>query len=143
MGPIHGCEDRGIRPVIPLRKTPAVVAGKARAAVLRDGVWVFAGSDTKRGASKRRRPSGECSSASRWIKADRLHPLVPRGTERWLALYEGRAAVEREFGNLKDGWALTPLRVRRIFRVRLHADMTILAWLAFALAAARAVPLAA
>src|SRR5437762_382915 len=52
-----------------------------------------------------------------------------------------RAAVEREFGRLKNEWALAPLRVRGIDRVRLRADLTILAKLACALA--RAVPLAA
>jgi hypothetical protein len=40
-------------------------------------------------------------------------------------------------------WALLPLRVRGLDRVRLHADLTILAKLACALARARAVPLAA
>jgi hypothetical protein len=44
-----------------------------------------------------------------------------------------RGAVEREFGRLKNEWALAPLRVRRIERVRLHADLTILAKLACAL----------
>jgi hypothetical protein len=48
--------------------------------------------------------------------------------------------VEREFGRLKNEWALAPLRVRRIERVRLHADLTILAKLSCALA--RGVPLA-
>jgi hypothetical protein len=42
-------------------------------------------------------------------------------------LYKGRAAVEREFGRLKNEWALLPLRVRGLDRVRLHADLTILA----------------
>jgi len=46
--------------------------------------------------------------------------------------------VEREFGRLKNEWALAPLRVRRIERVRLHADLTILAKLSCALAKARA-----
>lgn len=40
-------------------------------------------------------------------------------------------------------WALAPLRVRGLDRVRLHADLTILAKLACALARARAVALAA
>jgi hypothetical protein len=55
----------------------------------------------------------------------------------------GRAAVEREFGRLKNEWALLPLRVRGLERVQLHADLTILAKLACAVARARAVPLAA
>lgn len=78
-----------------------------------------------------------------WIKADRLHPLIPRETLRWKGLYRGRASVEREFGRLKHEWALAPLRVRGLERVRLHADLTILAKLCCALARARAVPLAA
>jgi Transposase DDE domain len=95
-------------------------------------------------------PDQACRPASRWVKADRRHTLVPRGTDRWKAgtdrwkaLYRQRAAVEREFGNLKHNWALAPPRVRRIERVRLHADLTILSRLACALATARAVPLAA
>jgi hypothetical protein len=51
--------------------------------------------------------------------------------------------VEREFGRLKNEWAMAPLRVRRIERVRLHVDLTILAKLSCALARARAVSLAA
>ena len=77
------------------------------------------------------------------MKADRLHPLIPRETPRWRKLYKGRASVEREFGRLKNEWALAPLRVRGLERVRLHADLTILAKLSCALARARAVPLAA
>jgi Protein of unknown function (Hypoth_ymh) len=34
--------------------------------------------------------------------------------------------VEREFGRLKHEWALLPLRVRGLDRVRLHADLTTL-----------------
>jgi hypothetical protein len=55
----------------------------------------------------------------------------------------GRAAVEREFGRLKNEWALLPLRVRGLDRVALHADLTILAKLSCALARARAAPLTA
>jgi hypothetical protein len=46
------------------------------------------------------------------LRADRLHPLIPREARRWRKLYRGRAAVEREFGRLKNDWALLPLRVR-------------------------------
>src|SRR5207248_681654 len=107
------------------------------------GEWRWAGSDSKRGASKWRCPTGECKPASVWVKVDRLHPLLPRETPRWSKLYKGRAAVEREFGRLKNDWALAPLRVRGVDRVRLHADLTILAKLASALATARRLPLAA
>ena len=53
------------------------------------------------------------------------------------------AAVEREFGRLKNEYALTPLRARGLERVSLHPDLVMLARLASALARARAVPLAA
>jgi Transposase DDE domain len=72
-----------------------------------------------------------------WVKADRLHPLIPRETLRWKGLYRGRASVEREFGRLKHEWALSPLRMRGIERVRLHAGLTILAKLSYALARAQ------
>ena len=139
----EGFEARGCHPVIPLRETPAVKAGKHRPPTCEHGEWTFAGSDAKRRAAKWRCPTGECSPASTWIRACRLHTLIPRGTARWKKLYRQRGAVEREFGRLKNEWALLPLRVRRIERVRLHADLTILARLATALAKARAVPPAA
>ena len=63
--------------------------------------------------------------------------------KRWRALYHGRGAVEREFGRLKHEYGLSPLRVRGLASVQLHADLTMLARLSQALARARAVPLAA
>ena len=68
---------------------------------------------------------------------------IPYGSDEWKRLYRGRAAVEREFGRLKNEYGLTPLRVRGIERVALHVDLTMLARLSLALARARAVPLAA
>jgi Transposase DDE domain len=65
----------------------------------------------------------------------------PRETGRFKDLYRKRGSIEREFGRLKHEWALLPLRTRGLDRVRLHADLTILAKLGCALA--RAVPLAA
>ena len=72
-----------------------------------------------------------------------LYPLsLP--TALWqLLLYRRRAAVAREFGRLKNEYGLTPLRVRGIERVALHADLTMLARLSQALARARVVTLAA
>jgi len=84
-----------------------------------------------------------CGWMSVWIKADRLHTLIPRTTERWRSLCRNRVMVERGFGELKHEWAMLPLRVRRLSHVALHTDLTILARLASALAGARAVPLAA
>jgi Transposase DDE domain len=110
--------------------------GDGRAAALGQGRY-------KRRATKWRCPTGQCKPALTWIKADRLHPLIPRDSERSAKLYRSRGAVEREFGRLKHEWALLPLRVRGLDRVRLHADLTILAKLATALSRSRAVPLAA
>jgi hypothetical protein len=142
-GPIHnGCMDRDICPVTPLRQTPAVKRGDHKPPCCDHGEWTFAGTDYKRKATKWRCPTGECKPASVWIKADRLHPLIPRHTKRSRDLYSSRGAVEREFGRLKHEWALLPLRVRGIERVRFHADLTILAKLAGALAKGRALAMA-
>jgi hypothetical protein len=72
-----GCEARGIHPVAPLRETPFVKAGKAAPPMCEHGIWKFAGTDAKRGAAKYRCPTSECTPASVWIKADRLHTLIP------------------------------------------------------------------
>jgi IS5 family transposase len=73
----------------------------------------------------------------------RLFPRIPRHTDRWKKLYRGRAAVERAFGDLKLNYGLAPLRVRRLERVQLHADLVMLARLSQALSRARVVPIAA
>ena len=74
------CEDRDCHPIIPLRQTPDVKRGADKAPTCEHGDWRFAGSDSKRGASKWRCPTGECQPASVWIRASRLHPLIPRST---------------------------------------------------------------
>jgi transposase, IS5 family len=132
------CAESDCLPLIPLRATPDVKRGDDAPPSCQHGAWTFAGSDQKRGASKWRCPTGECRPASTWLKADRLHPLIPRSSKRWKAAYRKRASVEREFGRLKNQWGLKPLRVRGLSRVRLHADLTILTQLACALAKARA-----
>jgi hypothetical protein len=130
-------------PVIALKQTPAVKRGEHKPPCCEHGEWGFAGADKKREATKWRCPTGECKPASVWIKADRLHTLIPRSTQRWKGLYRGRASVERAFGRLKNEWALAPLRVRRIERVRLHVDLTILSQLSTVLNRERALALAA
>jgi IS5 family transposase len=143
-GPVYeACEDRDIRPIICLKQTPAVKRGDHKPPTCEHGEWRFAGADQKRKAAKWRCPTGECEPASVWIKADRLHPLIPRETLRWRGLYRGRASVERAFGRLKNEWGLSPLRVRGIKHVQLHADLTILAKLSTVLARTAAAPLAA
>ncbi len=144
-GPVYdACEDRDIRPVICLKQTARVKRGDHKPPKCEHGEWRFAGADYDRKATKWRCPTGECKPASVWIKADRLHPLIPRETLRWKGLYRGRASVERAFGRSKNEWALAPLRrVRRIERVRLHADLTILAQLSSVLNRERSVALAA
>jgi hypothetical protein len=133
-GPVYEtCESRDCRPIVPLMQTATVKRGENKPPRCEHGEWTFAGADHKRKASKWRCPTGECKPASVWIKADRLHPLIPRETERWKGLYRGRASVERAFGRLKHEWGLGPLRVRRIERVQLHANLTILSQLTVAL----------
>jgi transposase len=139
----EGCEARDVRPIIPLIQTTGVKRGDHKTPTCEHGDWRFAGADYGRKATKWRCPTGECKPASVWIKAERMFPLIPRETPRWKSLYRSRAAVEREFGRLKHEWALSPLRVRGLDRVRLHADLTILAKLACTLARVRAVRLAA
>ncbi len=129
----EACAEREVLPVVPLRKTATVKRGEHKPPTCEHGEWRFAGADRKRDACKWRCPTGECKPASVWITADRLHPLIPRETLRWKGLYRRRASVERAFGRLKNEWSLAPLRVRRIERVQLHADLTILSQLTTAL----------
>jgi hypothetical protein len=79
------------------------------------------------------------------LRKGRPVPLdkIPYGSDEWKRLYRGRAAVEREFGRLKNEYGLTPLRTRGLDRVGLRADLVMIARLGQALARARAVPLAA
>jgi transposase len=137
------CSERGIAPVIPLRQTPDVKKGKDKPPTCEHGEWTFAGADHKRKAAKWRCPTGECKPASVWVAESRLHPLIPRETLHWKGLYRKRASVERAFGRLKNEWSLTPLRVRRIERVQLHADLTILSQLTSTLNRERTLALAA
>jgi hypothetical protein len=79
------------------------------------------------------------------LRKGRPVPLtpIPYGSDEWKRLYRGRSAVEREFGRLKNQYGLAPLRTRGIDRVRIHADLVMLARLGQALARTRAVRLAA
>jgi hypothetical protein len=44
-----------------------------------------------------------------------------------LVRYRQRTAVEREFGRFENQWGLIPLPIRRLPRVALHVNLTILA----------------
>lgn len=55
-----------------------------------------------------------------------------------MALPDGRVPASKQ-----NEWAMAPLRVRRIERVRLHVDLTILAKLACRLASERALAVSA
>jgi hypothetical protein len=82
-----------------------------------------------------------------YLSAEGTRPVpltpIPYGSDEWKRLYRGRGAVEREFGRLKHDDGLAPLRVRGLERVRLHADLTMLARLAQALIRTRSLTLAA
>ena len=143
-GELHfWCVQRDIAPIIALKETASVQRGAAEPPHCAHGAWTFAGADYKRKATKWRCPTGECQPRSMWRKADRLHPLIPRKPKRFKQLYRQRGAVEREFGRLKHEWALLSLRVRGLDRVRLHADLTILARLVCRLVTDRVLPLTA
>jgi 2-polyprenyl-6-methoxyphenol hydroxylase-like FAD-dependent oxidoreductase len=68
---------------------------------------------------------------------------LERWPSTWAGLYLPANAVERVFGRLKNEYGLAPLRTRGLDRVRIHADLVMLARLGQALSRARAVPLAA
>jgi hypothetical protein len=58
-------EAHNCHPIIPLRETPAVKAGKHKPPVCEHGTWTFAGSDTKRqAASGAARPANAPRPAS-------------------------------------------------------------------------------
>ena len=58
---------------------------------------------------------------------------IDRDSNTFKRLYQARSAVERELSRLKHHLGLTPLRVRRLQRVRLHADPCLLTRLALAI----------
>ena len=82
------------------------------------------------------------SSRSAGTQGERVS-RIPRDSDEWRRLYRRRSAVEREFGFLKHHLGLAALRVRGIERVRLHADLIMLARLAQAVSRARTALLAA
>ena len=96
--PVHHACTSETSPSGPLKENDRVKRGDHKPPCCEHGEWRFAGADCKRKATKWRCPTGECKPASVWIKADRLHPLIPRETLRWKALSGpgvGRACVRR------------------------------------------------
>jgi len=136
----EACEKRGCNPIIRLRRTAEVKRGDHLPPVCPHGTWVFGGTDYRRRRSKWRCPHGKCRPKSVWEKASRIHPLIPRSSPRWKALYAGRNAVEGEFARLKYYFGLRRPPVRGRDRMSLFVDLVILARLASALTDARAGP---
>jgi hypothetical protein len=79
------------------------------------------------------------------LRKGRPIPLspIPYGSAEWKRRYGSPGAVERGFSALKNEYGLTPLRVRGLERVGLHADLTMLARLSQGLVRARSVRLVA
>lgn len=117
--------------------------GKPVTRICEHGQWTFAGAGYSRQATKWRCPTGGCKPASRWIKADRAHPLIPRETPRFTALYRRRAASSASSAASRtNGRSHLSASVARIGS-GCTPDLTILAKLACGVARARAVLLAA
>jgi hypothetical protein len=131
------CMDRGALPIIALRMTRDVARDPYSAPDCVHGSWTFGGAERKRKRTQWRCPTGECRPKTRWFRASRRRPLVPRRSKRWIELYRGRGAIEREFGRLKNELGLTPLRARGLPRVALHTDLCIFGRLCQALLRAR------
>jgi hypothetical protein len=64
------------------------------------------------GSSNRSPPAATAAQLSDTQSAGAHDATNARGANRWRGLDRGRAAVEREFGRLKNDWALLPRRVR-------------------------------
>jgi hypothetical protein len=143
-------EERDIRPIIALPKQRRAKNDESDLAaiwrvgaphVCMHGPWEYVSTDYQRGATKWRCPTGECSPKTKWVKASRLHPLIPRRTKKWKRLYgHGRAAIEGFNSKAKERHALNDLRSRGIVRATRHMDMCIIAMMARELALARAGP---
>jgi hypothetical protein len=69
-------------------------------------------------------------------KTQLVRKRIPYGSPEWKRLYRGRAAVEREFGRLKNEYGSCRFARRDLARVRIHADLTMLVRLGQALARA-------
>jgi hypothetical protein len=85
---IHAaCEDWECRPIIALKQTPAVKAGKASPPSCEHGTWTFAGAEPVRNA----RSGGPHRRVQAGLPGGQGGPP-----------YRARASVEREFGRLQE-----------------------------------------
>ena len=128
---------------MPLRLTPAVKAGADGPPTCEHGRWQFAGSDYKRKAAKWRCPTKECKPGPGGSKQAASTPSSRATATACASSTEDVPPLNASSAGWKHEWSPLTIRVRGIERVRLHADLTILAKLACALARARAVPLTA
>ena len=98
----EGSEERSCHPIIPLRETPAVKAGKHRPPTCEHGEWTFAGSEAKRQVAKWRCPTGECAPArSRLTGCTPSSPAGPtagRSSTGSAARWSGRTGGLRTSG---------------------------------------------
>jgi hypothetical protein len=133
-------EALNCRPIIPLREDDAVKRGQHQPPLCPHGEWVFAGAEKGRKTTKWRCPTGECRPSSLRRKADRLWPLVRRGTKRWDELYAGRNMVEGLFGQLKLYRGLHRPPLRGLARMGLFVDLMMLGHLSVLLSDNRAGP---
>lgn len=78
-------------------------------------------------------------------RAAHRRPTAARSPRQAEAAGPGRRPCLRraQLGRLKENWALAPLRVPRIERVRLHVDLTILSQLTCAVSRERGLAVAA
>ena len=132
-------EERDCHPVIHMRRR-TVKRGEHLPPRCEHGEWRFGGAENDRKAAKWFCPTAECCPPMIRRKASRLHPLIPYGSARWKKHFATRGAVERVYGRLKEWYGLTPVRVRGLERVSLHADLCVFARLTEALVLARAAP---
>jgi hypothetical protein len=74
------------------------------------------GADFKRNAAKWRCPTGKCNPASRWVKAERRYPLIPRDSRHFRDLYASNRVISEhldcKIGNSTCPDALWPRSLR-------------------------------
>jgi Transposase DDE domain len=145
-GPLHGSRRRRASAAPAGSRTPAR-AGQSRPRARVTSAYDRLPRRDHLARCRCRRPDRKPGRVSRSSTALAIIPLrrncghressIPRKSDKWRRLYRGRSAVEREFGRLKHIYGLAFLRVRGIERVRLHADLVMLARLGQALSRTR------